>query len=118
MTQMHSFVIKVLPLAYLHLGYVMGMRTVSTAAMKIMGFVVSLYPYILKGPYLHLKHAFSANWTCGFKRFDCGNPVPKCIAQSQICNDHPDCSDGSDEATHLCGQCQAEEVLSLTVTYT
>ena len=51
----------------------------------------------------YLKYAFLGNLTCGIRRFDCGNSDPKCITQAQVCNEYPDCSDGSDEASQLCG---------------
>ena len=53
-----------------------------------------------------LHRCTKGNWTCEAGRFDCGNTDPKCISKTQICNEYADCSDGSDEASQLCGQLQ------------
>ena len=51
----------------------------------------------------YLKYVTLGNWTCDAQQFDCGQSHPKCVSVAQVCNDHQDCSDGTDEDPKLCG---------------
>ena len=45
-------------------------------------------------------------WSCAENQFQCRQTDPKCISMAQFCNDHQDCTDGSDELPQLCGEMQ------------
>ena len=51
----------------------------------------------------YLQYVALGNWTCDAQQFDCGQSHPKCVSVAQVCNDHQDCSDGTDEDPKLCG---------------
>ena len=51
-----------------------------------------------------LEYAALGKWNCIEDQFQCRHTDPRCVSLTQVCNDHKDCLDGSDEASQLCGE--------------
>ena len=89
-------------LAFLQAGFVMEKPNVLMEVMKnLRNVVCRFYPIMLDTT---VEQINLGNWSCEGRQFQCPHLDPKCISLAQVCNDHWDCKDGTDESSHVCGE--------------
>lgn len=79
---------------YQPIGNVITNKTVTTVATKMNMFVVSLLTQSFQN---FPKPSFSEQKVCGVDEFTCRSASGECVPLTWMCDDNPDCSDGSDE---------------------
>ena len=96
-------------LAYRLHGSVMDIMNVLMAVMKRRTCVVRCTIFqdihVLEQIVNNMIEIGTATWECNQDKFTCGIGHPRCIPKAGTCNKLIDCSDESDEAAALCGEC-------------